>query len=466
MISDVDLGMAEDGNTTIALPSPNDPGSVAAKLLAAYGLGGQLLHWRGDFYRYSGRHWESWSKKEITRWVREATENAVYFSVDKRSGETKPYPWSPTTRKVNEVLEAMIYKAYRDDALESDDYQDGLVSFSNGVFAKHNGRLFEHSSTRFNLHSLSTSFNPIAKCPEWLKFLDSTLDGDPDRILLLQQWFGYIIFGDSRLHKILVLWGAPRSGKGTILRTLTDLLGEKFVTSPRLATIGKEFGLKEFIGKPLATMCDVKWDTLNSNIEEILLTISGGDKIHVNRKYMDPWEGYLPTRIVMASNDMPNFANTSGALGNRMVVLRFLNSFQGREDLGLGDKLKSELAGIFNWALVGWKSLVDGDMKFSRSRICDSAHREILRGASPVMSFLEDKCAKGGSVSLREVYNAYETWRELKRMREASGEPAFSRAIQSAYPPAYPRREGSARAGRQQVIYGIHLAEGDEEWES
>ena len=458
-----DLIDFDDDNTAIMLPPPSEPTSVAEKLVELFGLGDQLVHWRGEFYRYCGRHWEPCSRKQMTKWVRDSTKRAMCLTTDGRSGEDKMIPWNPTVRRVTEVMEALAYEVYKSDDDESDDYLDGLISFSNVVFSKSNKRTFCHLSTRFNLHSLPVAYDPSDGCPEWLKFLDQALDMDEDRIELLREWFGYILFGDTRLHKILVLWGAPRSGKGTILRVLTDLIGERFVTSPRLATLGKEFGLKEMIGKPLATLCDVKWDTLNSNIEEVLLTISGGDKISISRKYLEAWEGYLPTRIVMASNDMPNFANTSGALGNRMVILRFLNSFIGREDLGLGERLRGELSGIFNWALAGWESLSANRMRFTTSAICSTAQREVITGASPVTSFLEDVCAKGGDVDLAELYREYMRWRSKRGMREASGEPAFSRALQSAYPLVTVKRAGS-RGARRQVVNGIHLANGDEEW--
>jgi phage/plasmid-associated DNA primase len=33
-------------------------------------------------------------------------------------------------------------------------------------------------------------YNPGAKAPKWLKFLDRVLEGDQERIQRLQEWFG------------------------------------------------------------------------------------------------------------------------------------------------------------------------------------------------------------------------------------------------------------------------------------
>lgn len=92
-------------------------------------------------------------------------------------------------------------------------------------------------------------------------------------------------------------------------------------------------------------------------INEAFLSISGGDKQSINRKNLPFWTGYLNTLIIFAANELLDFKDTSAALASRMVVLNLTESFLGKEDLNLTEKLASERSGILNRAIKGLNRL-------------------------------------------------------------------------------------------------------------
>ena len=63
----------------------------------------------------------------------------------------------------------------------------------------------------------------------------------------------------------------------------------------------------------------------------------------------------LRARFVVMTNEVPKFADRSGALVSRFIVLPMRQSFYGREDPGLTAALMAELPGILNWAVDGWR---------------------------------------------------------------------------------------------------------------
>ncbi len=65
----------------------------------------------------------------------------------------------------------------------------------------------------------------------------------------------------------------------------------------------------------------------------------------------------LPTRFVIACNEMPNFVDPSGALSARLLLLDYPVSYEGREDRNLEKTLVAEVSGISNWALEGYTRL-------------------------------------------------------------------------------------------------------------
>jgi hypothetical protein len=65
----------------------------------------------------------------------------------------------------------------------------------------------------------------------------------------------------------------------------------------------------------------------------------------------------LPTRFVIACNEMPNFVDPFGALSARLLLLDYPVSYEGREDRNLEKTLVAEVSGISNWALEGYARL-------------------------------------------------------------------------------------------------------------
>jgi putative DNA primase/helicase len=61
-----------------------------------------------------------------------------------------------------------------------------------------------------------------------------------------------------------------------------------------------------------------------------LLKITGRDKVSIPQMYDQAWNGVLPAKIVLTSNEVPNFNDASGVLPTRFIKLQFRQSFAGR----------------------------------------------------------------------------------------------------------------------------------------
>ena len=61
------------------------------------------------------------------------------------------------------------------------------------------------------------AYEPRAPKPQqWLNFLNALWPQDADAINLLAEWCGYVISGRTDLHKIMLMIGPTRGGKGVI----------------------------------------------------------------------------------------------------------------------------------------------------------------------------------------------------------------------------------------------------------
>lgn len=437
------------------LPSRVAPLPVARALADRFaGAGRPVLRWRGDWYVHHGAHWQMVDESAVRSMVYLETERAFY--TDPEDG---PKPWNPDTASVSKVLDSFAHgPGYRPATADV----ARCVAAVNGVLDPLTRALYPHTPERFNTWSLPYAYDPYAACPQWLAFLDQVMP-DPENRRLLQQWFGYMVSGRTDLQKILSLFGAPRSGKGTVLRVLVGLVGAENRTTVTLTKLTQTFGRESMIGKTLAQITDANWNIREvGSAVEALLTISGEDDQGIDRKNREAWEGRLSTRFVIVGNPMPRFNDPSGALLARMLHIEFTRSFAGAEDETLTPRLLAELPGILNWALDGL-----ADLTAAGRLVVPAASREagdeIERTTSPVAGFLRD-CTEYVDPSacvalyLDELYQAFRGYASGPGgVEHLPTRDVFARDLRAAgHGRVVVRREGS-RGARVQRVYGLHL---------
>lgn len=237
--------------------------------------------------------------------------------------------------------------------------------------------------------------------------------------------------------KSLLLVGPKRSGKGTVGRALANLIGLSNCVSPTLAGLGTNFGLAPLIGKRLAIISDARLSGRADQhaIAERLLSITGEDALTIDRKYAPAWTGQLQTRFLILSNELPRLADASGALASRFILLVLMESFYGREDQALTDKLLKELPGILNWSLAGWARL-NRLGAFQQPASGVEAMEALEDLASPIGAFVRDRCNIGAahSADVDAVFGAWKTWCETQGRERAGTVQTFGRDLRAAVP--------------------------------
>lgn len=289
----------------------------------------------------------------------------------------------------------------------------------------------------------------------WFRFLHQLFDGDAEALDLLQEWFGYCLIGDTSLQKMLLIVGPRRSGKGTIARVLTRLVGAANVCGPTTSSLAGPFGLQPLLGKSLAIVSDARFSGENIQaVVERLLCISGEDTLTVDRKFLGSVTLKLPLKFMFLSNELPRLADASGALAGRFVILRLTNSFYGQEDPRLTETLLGDIPGILNWAIEGLQRLRErGHFRMPTS--ATEAVREIEDLASPVGAFVRDECviSPGNRVWVDTIYDAWRRWCMADGRHAVSTKQTFGRDLDAAVPGISRRRS----SGLQPFYEGIGL---------
>lgn len=426
------------------LPPPNEPMKVARALARErYQLEDgtpTLRHWRGGWWEWRRSHWVEVEQRAARRAAYVFTETALYER-KKPDGTVEMVAWSPNRHKVADLLEALAAICHLPESVVQPawidaDHDGTIVACANGLLDVDRRELLDHTPRFFNVTAVPFDYDPHAPpTSRWFAFLNELWGDDDDSINALQEWFGYVISGRLDLHKILLLVGPTRGGKGAIARVLGALVGRDNVAGPTLSSLAGDFGLAPLLGKPLAVISDARLSGRGSSVVvERLLAISGEDTITVNRKYRDQWTGKLPSRFMVISNELPQLGDASAAIAGRFVALLLTRSWLGKEDTGLEPELHAELTGILNWALDGLARLGEYN-RFTRPASTDEAIIALQDLASPVAAFIRDRCITDATdeVAVDDLYAAWKSWAEENGQRQTTKQ-TFGRDLRAVVP--------------------------------
>jgi putative DNA primase/helicase len=418
--------------------------------------------WNGDFWRWDGTAYrpvaEPELKAELARIAKMEFDraNAEAVGIWERNGGKGANGHviaRPQCHRVSNVLLGNVTTALSSltlatmrDVPAQPAWLDGdapwpaieALPCANGIVRVPTGGLEPLSPRFFNSWSVPYRFDPDAPDPDlWTQFLATLWPDDSESVDTLQQWFGYCLTSDTRQQKMVALIGPKRSGKGTVARVLSATLGHENCAGPTLAGIGSQFGLEALIGKPVAIISDARLSGRSDQavVTERLLSITGEDTLTIDRKHRLSWTGKLPTRFLLLSNELPRLTDASGALASRVILLRLVESFFGREDHDLSTRLLSQLPGILNWSLEGLSCLRKRG-RFVQPKSGRELIEEMENLASPVGAFIRDECEVGAgfSVSVSHLFTCWKLWCQGKGRDAVGTEQTFGRDVRAVLP--------------------------------
>lgn len=422
---------------------------------------GQLVEWRDN--RYSEME-DNAVKQTLQAWLHDS----LRYVVNRSTGQLELVDFQSNPSTVKAALESIKSFVHLPATTPCPSWLDvqqppvppsEIAACRSVLLHLPTMRRFPPTPQFFSTCALDFDPDPAAPSPSaWLSFLHQLFGSDLESHELLQEWFGYCLTGDTSQQKMLLMVGPRRSGKGTIARVLTRLVGTANVCGPTTSSLAGPFGLQPLIGKGLAIVSDARFHGENiASVVERLLCISGEDTLTIDRKNIASVTLKLPTRFMFLTNEFPRLADSSGALAGRFVILRLTESYYGREDIQLTQRLQEELPGILNWAIEGWQRL-NKRGHFIVPASVQSVVEEIEDLSSPVAAFVRDQCivGVGHRVPADTLYEAWKLWCELEGRQAVTTRQTFGRDLAAAVA-GVTRRRGT---GMRPFYEGIGLAEG------
>jgi putative DNA primase/helicase len=432
-------------------------------------LGLRIFH--SKHAMWNGCCYESMPEMAVRGSVHDYLEGKRFIHAD---GTLKPY--KATRAKVSDILDSCSSFFPIEQPIPS--WIDGgegrpdptrLITFRNGVLDVNKwveGRvvMYNHDPRLFSFTELPYDFDEDLESELCEDFISETFSDNPDQILLASQWYGYNLVLDKSFEKLMIFLGVIRSGKGTMIEMLANMLGETNCVSTTFQSLSGDFGRQPLMGKLCAYMGDARNTNskdMNKALEYILM-VTGGDAISVNRKNKTELPRiYLPCRFTLAMNDLPAFVDHSLALEARSCVLKFNNSHAGVEDFSLKTRLAKEAAEgkLVNFALRGLKSLYT-DGRFVEPGEQAIALRTLRELISPITYFM-DKCIEkdpdGQGVQTDVLWDIWKWWCKEEGL-PPTRKSTFLRNLNATMPHAVQILEGEV-GNKDRMMMGIKVTD-------
>ena len=283
-----------------------------------------------------------------------------------------------------------------------------IIAFTNGVYDLDVEQFIEGLGGRDVYQYMPFEFNDSMPPVRWLNFLDDVFEGDDDaeqKKQCLQEFFGYCFLKDVNYHKALVLYGDGANGKSVILDILSDMM--PVVSRLEWSELSDQRNLGKLSDSWLNVCTEITYRDTNSTTG--FKKAVAGEVMTANEKYQKPYDFRCFAKFVFATNGLPMTDDVSNGVFRRLIILNMNNSFVGREDWTLTDKLRKEIPYIFAWAMVGAKRLLE-QRNFTHVPSNTAELQEYRRAINSLQSFHDEELCMRQSEELpfNDFYSKYQ----------------------------------------------------------
>ncbi len=416
---------------SVARYEPSGTGGAEPEHLTDLGNARRLvaLHGRDLRYCFAWRAWVTWDGR---RWQRDDTGEPFRRAKDtirsvyrEASGcederQRKALAQHAARCEADSKLRALLSVAQSEPELivrpEEFDLDPMLLTVANGTLDLRTGSLLPHRRKDLITKLAPVAYDPHAKAPTWERFLRRILNDCVELIAFLQRAIGYTLTGRTAMQVWFLLHGIGANGKSTLLRTLTDLLGEYALWTPVQTLLSKR---GEHIENDLARLHNarmvaaVEAEGGRRLAEALVKQLTGGDAVTARFLYGE-YFSFLPAfKLWFATNHKPQIRGSDLATWRRIRLVPFdVTIPEAEQDRELPEKLRAEFPGILVWAVRGclaWQR--DGLGVPDSVRHATAEYREAM---DLIGAFLSERCTldPGASVGATDLYRAYCAWCE------------------------------------------------------
>ena len=402
---------------------PSDLGN-AERFVRLYGqylrychLWGKWLFWSGWGFAQD-ENGGSIATQKVIEMIRGMAIEALTPERSSEMGKMLEWAWKchSHARQVSAIAVAKQLKGVPVSPGDMDQNPD-LLNLRNGTLNMRTMELREHRREDLLTKLIDIDYDPDAKCPFWLEFINKVLDRDEDLIRYVQKACGYSLSGDTSAKCFFFLWGTGDNGKSIFIETITRVMGDYGTQIEVESLMMQKEGQTQT--NDIANLKGARFVSTSETEKNCRLStarvkrLTGNDRLKVRFLYQEPFSFMPEFKLWMSGNHKPVLDGNDKAIFRRVHLIPFEVSIPKDQQIPatvMHEKLGREMPGILAWMIEGWKLYLKDGLKPPQA-VVDAV--EEYRDESDTFGKFLRECTETdqfGEASSKALYEAYCNW--------------------------------------------------------
>src|ERR1044072_7227558 len=294
--------------------------------------------------------------------------------------------------------------------------QNGIIDLSNHHKIKLLDPDAKHKMTKLG----PVIFDPNSKCPIFLKFLSRITDNNAELKRALQIVLGSTLEGESYEEALFILKGRGSNGKTTLMNVYHQLLGsyaKQLTPNFMMAKKTQEHPTEVADLFKVRFAVSLEPDEGCQLSESFIKWLTGRDVLKGRRMRQDFWHFNPTHKLFLCVNERPQITGVTHGTWRRIKEFPFDVTISDEEkDVMLQEKLRTELPGILNWTLEGFRLWKENGSRYYIPEIIKESTRSYMDSQDTVQPFIDEMCKLGPADSdefitpTKDLYEPYESY--------------------------------------------------------
>lgn len=318
----------------------------------------------------------------------------------------------PRTRTIKQVDE--VYKRLMIDLIEQERGQSFPIVFENGYLE--DGQFIFTDDLPFSPHFINRRYNPSAKPVKAVdEYLDHISQGDEGYRKYIIEMLGYIFNTNldfkERKGKVFFIVGDGGSGKGTLLKLISMLLGAENVSNVSIHEFEDGRRTTIMIGKLANLGDDIEDQPINAPVMKTLKNMATADTVNIRKLYKESESTIVSATGVYTSNHILRSFEKGESFKRRVVWLPLTKKLQNKSSQFHKD-LRSEEALDYLTALAieSLNKLYETEL-FSESETIHEFNKGYHEANNTAVAYLKElNYYDILGFTLKEIYQDYMRW--------------------------------------------------------
>ncbi len=356
------------------------------------------------FYDSSGLWW-IWDKNKY-KWTKVDDVDMLNYISKYASVDTI------TSKSKNEIIEALKQVGRKKKPKEAPNH---WVQFRDKIIDLKNNRELKASPEYFITNPIPWELGESEETPTMDKIFEEWVGKEYKKVLY--EIAAYCTIPNYPIHRLFCLVGEGRNGKSCYQRLVKKFIGNDNVTSTDLADlVNSRFEKAKLYKKLVCILGETNFSTISRT--SLIKRLTGQDPVSFEFKRKDPIDGVNYSKILIATNGLPNTEDQSDGFYRRWCIVEFPNKFKGKKDI-LDDIPNEEYRNLARKSIRILKELLE-KRKFHKEGEVRDRKKKYEELSNPVSKFIEEMCKKEGEIPFFKFYKEVSNFIENKNYRQMS----------------------------------------------